>query len=102
MKETYSTIIEIGNLLTAWDEFSKGKRSKSDVQLFERDLMDNLMHLHTDLMQRTYFHGGYHEFRINDPKPRKISKASVRDRLVHHAIHRILYPHFDKRFINDS
>ena len=49
-----------------------------------------------------YSHGGYHAFNISDPKPRNIHKASVRDRLVHHAIYRILYPFFDKTFINDS
>ncbi|MEN9413606.1 MAG: hypothetical protein RLZZ342_693, partial [Candidatus Parcubacteria bacterium] len=43
-----------------------------------------------------------HHFRISDPKPRDIHKASVRDRLLHHAIHHILYPFFDKTFIADS
>lgn len=41
-------------------------------------------------------------FKINDPKPRIIHKASVRDRLLHHAVHRELYPFFDKKFIADS
>ena len=45
---------------------------------------------------------GYLAFNISDPKPRNIHKASVRDRLVHHAIYRILYPFFDRTFINDS
>lgn len=36
------------------------------------------------------------------PKPRNIHKASVRDRLIHHAIYRILYPFFDRTFIADS
>lgn len=53
-------------------------------------------------MEKTYRHGGYHFFKINDPKPRDIHKATVRDRLVHHAICRILYPIFDQKFIYDS
>ncbi len=64
--------------------------------------MDNLAALHADLASKTYKHGGYHAFKINDPKPRDIHKASVRDRLVHHAIYRILYPYFDRKFIFDS
>jgi len=60
------------------------------------------MLLHEDLENGTYRHGGYHEFKINDPKPRQISKASVRDRLVHHAIHQVLYPYFDRKFISNS
>ena len=47
-------------------------------------------------------HGTYHAFNISDPKSRNIHKASVRDRLLHHAIHRKLYPFFDKKFISDS
>jgi len=51
---------------------------------------------------KTYRHGKYHAFKINDPKPRDIHKASVRDRLVHHSIYKILYPYFDNKFIFDS
>ncbi len=47
-------------------------------------------------------HGGYVHFSITDPKPRNIHKATVRDRILHHAIYRLLYPFFDKTFIADS
>lgn len=98
----FTTIVSVDNLLLAWKEFSRGKRSKPDVQVFERDLMDNILILHEELVSGKYQHGAYEEFRINDPKPRKISKATVRDRIVHHAIHEALYPHYDRRFIADS
>ncbi len=49
-----------------------------------------------------YQHGGYHYFKIADPKPRDIHKASVRDRLVHHALYRRLYSLFDRTFTADS
>ena len=39
---------------------------------------------------------------VYDPKPRSIHKATVRDRLLHRAIYRILYPAFDAVFIHDS
>jgi len=64
--------------------------------------MDNILQLRQELMERTYKHGGYEAFVINDPKTRSIHKALVRDRLLHHAIHQILYPYFDKKFIYDS
>lgn len=44
----------------------------------------------------------YESFYVNDPKRRHIHKASVRDRVVHQAIFRVLYPIFDKKFIFDS
>ncbi len=90
------------NLLLAWQEFLPGKREKPDVQKFALTLMDNIFALHDELYSRTYTHGTYHRFRINDPKPRDISKASVRDRLLHHAVYRTLYPFFARRFIADS
>jgi len=64
--------------------------------------MDHILALHHDLCNHTYRHGGYHAFNISDPKPRNIHKASVRDRLIHHAIYRVLYPFFDATFIADS
>lgn len=98
----YEEIVSIENLLAAWQEFLRGKRGKRDVQEFRLHLMDNIMLLHDELRTHSYRHGGYEHFRINDPKPRDIHKASVRDRLVHHAIYRVLYPYFDKRFVADS
>lgn len=64
--------------------------------------MDSIFILHEDLKSGCYHHDGYQAFSISDPKPRSIHKASVRDRLLHHAIYRVLYPFFDKTFIADS
>lgn len=90
------------NLLVSWQEFLRGKRARKDIILFNLNLMDNILLLNSELLNKTYQHGGYLSFKINDPKPRNIHKASVRDRLLHHAIYRILYPYFDKKFIFDS
>ncbi len=98
----YDNIISTDNLLAAWKEFLKGKRSKKDVQYFQYKLADNILELYNNLKDKTYTHGGYYAFKISDPKPRDIHKAIVRDRLLHHAIYRILYPYFDPIFIYDS
>lgn len=95
-------MISIDNLLLAWQEFLKDKKKKKDVQEFQFNLMDNLSSLHEELLNNTYKHGEYQLFYINDPKPRIIHKASVKDRLLHHAVYRILYPFFDEKFIADS
>lgn len=99
---TYHDIISLENLTLAWQEFLTGKKQKPDAQIFERDLMDNILSLHEDLVNGEYRHGGYKSFYVNDPKRRHIHKASVRDRLVHHAVYRILYPFFERTFIEDS
>lgn len=58
--------------------------------------------LHQELTTKTYTHSVYQHFKINDPKPRDIHKASVRDRLLHHALHRVLGPFFIRTFIAES
>lgn len=98
----YQDIIEIENLLEAWREFVVGKKSRRDVEEFERYLMSNIISLHTELKNKTYKHSDYEAFNISDPKPRNIHKAEVRDRLLHHALYRKLYPFFDRTFIADS
>jgi retron-type reverse transcriptase len=101
-KLNFENLISIENLLLAWKEFLQGKKNRKDVQEFQLHFMDNVLSLHQDLKNKIYVHGSYQAFNISDPKPRNIHKASVRDRLLHHAIYRILYPYFDNKFIHDS
>lgn len=102
LRHKYKDIISIENLLISWREFLRHKKKKGDIIRFSLHFVDNIFSLYQDLKNRTYKHGGYKAFKINDPKPRDIHKASVRDRLLHHALYRVLYPYFDKKFIYDS
>ncbi|PIP50156.1 MAG: hypothetical protein COX12_02760 [Candidatus Brennerbacteria bacterium CG23_combo_of_CG06-09_8_20_14_all_44_41] len=99
---TLENIASTENLLEAWVEFIKGKQERTDVQEFSLRLMDNIILLHRDLVSHIYHHGPYQAFNICDPKPRNIHKAIVRDRLLHHALHRKLYPFFNQTFIAHS
>jgi retron-type reverse transcriptase len=58
--------------------------------------------LQTELNDRTYHPGEYHTFRIFDPKPRMISAAPYRDRVVHHALCNVIIPPIERTFIRDS
>ncbi len=98
----FDDIVSLQNLYEAWGEFVRGKKHKKDVMEFALHLAHNISVLHDDLCTKKYQHGAYVAFSINDPKPRNIHKATVRDRLLHHAIHRMLYPFFDRTFIADS
>ncbi len=102
LRHSFNNITSVENLLISWREFLKGKKKRKDVAEFSLNFMDNIFALHTELTDKRYQHGGYKAFKINDPKVRDIHKASVKDRLVHHAIYRILYPYFDNKFIFDS
>jgi len=98
----YDDIVSLENLLVSWQEFLRGKRKRKDVAEFSLKFTDSIIQLHRDLAERNYQHGPYFPFKITDPKPRDIHKANLRDRVVHHAIYRILCPFFDKKFIFDS
>ena len=98
----FEKIISLKNLFDAWAEFCRDKRRKKDVIEFEFNLENNIFKLHEDLIAGNYKHGGYFSFYIHDPKRRHIHKASVRDRLLHHAIVRVIEPMWDKKFIYDS
>lgn len=101
-RNLFEEIISVENLLEAWDDFKRGKRRKADVQLFERHLGDNLFKLHRELIHKRYRHGEYVDFYVHDPKLRHIHKAAVRDRVVHHAVFRLLNPIFESTFVADS
>ncbi|MFH0804509.1 MAG: reverse transcriptase/maturase family protein [Candidatus Zambryskibacteria bacterium] len=79
-----------------------GKKKRKDVAEFLLNFSDNILTLKEELENKDYRHGGYYAFKINDPKPRDIHKASVRDRLIHHVIYNALYLYFDRKFIFDS
>mgnify|MGYP001606216651 CR=1 FL=1 len=89
-------------LFSAWQEFRKGKDARRDVMRFDFALEQNLLDLQRDLSEKTYRHGSYTSFFITDPKQRHIHKATVRDRIVHHVVFRVLNPLFERSFIYDS
>ena len=44
----------------------------------------------------------YRTFKIRDPKERTICAADFRDRVVHHAVCRVLEPIFERALIGDT
>src|SRR3989344_8390887 len=100
--DIFEKIISPENLFLAWGEFSKGKKQREDVQQFEFELEQHIFQLHRDLKLKKYKHGPYKNFYIRDPKVRHIHKAAVRDRVLHHAVFRVLNPIFEPTFIPHS
>lgn len=100
--DSFDKIISLENLFLTWRQFKKGKSARPDIQKFELHLEDNIFAIHEQLETKSYRPSKYRAFYVRDPKLRHIHKASVADRLVHHALFRILYPIFDKSFIHNS
>lgn len=101
-RNIFEKIISLENLFLAWEEFRKNKQNKKDVMRFEFRLEENIFRLNRELQSKTYRHGGYESFYIKDPKLRHIHKASVKDRIVHHAVYSALLRVFEPTFIYDS
>ncbi|MBU2101154.1 reverse transcriptase/maturase family protein [Patescibacteria group bacterium] len=101
-RNIYNRIISLENLFLAWDTFKHDKGHKKDVGRFDWHLEENIFQLHRDLASKKYHHDRYSSFYITDPKQRHIHKAIVRDRVLHHAIVRILTPIFEPTFIAKS
>jgi retron-type reverse transcriptase len=90
------------NLYEAFRQARKGKRSRPDVATFEFDLERNLFGLQRELLAGEYRPGGYRHFVVREPTERKISAAPFRDRVVHHALCRVVEPLFDRVFLPHS
>lgn len=100
--EIFDSIISLENLFAAWKNFLRGKRARFETQAFSMRLESNLLELRKVLEQETWQHGCYKQLIVCDPKPRKIHKADIRDRIIHHALVRVIEPIFDRSFIFDS
>jgi retron-type reverse transcriptase len=61
-----------------------------------------LIELQRQLRSGEYSPGGYRTFAVREPKPRTISAAPFRDRVVHHALTQMLEPIFERRFTPHS
>ncbi len=100
--DLFDAMVSLEHLFACWDEFKCGKRKKKDLQSFERSLEDHIFELHQELTSFQYRHGSYEQFRVFEPKERSISRASVKDRLVHHMLYVTLTKIFDRTFIFHS
>jgi hypothetical protein len=60
------------------------------------------LRLERELLSGQWRPGGYVTIRIEDPKPRVVSAALFRDRVVHHALCAVIEPLFERGFVFDS
>jgi RNA-directed DNA polymerase len=90
------------NLIAAAHKALRGKRIGQPGAGFLADFEKEVCALHEELWAGAYRHGAYHYFTIYEPKERVVAAAPFRDRVVHHAIVRVIEPIFERRFIEDS
>ena len=95
-------IYDIDNLYNGYLSARKGKRNKKAIYEFENNLWQNLEHISQALKDKTYKPSKYREFTIYEPKKRVVIAPSFADSVVQHTIYTLIYPIFDRGFIDDS
>ncbi|NJO83572.1 MAG: RNA-dependent DNA polymerase, partial [Blastochloris sp.] len=81
---------------------ARGKRIRPAVAAFELDAESRLLSLQERLLDGSYTPGAYRTFVVREWKRRVISAAPFEDRIVHHALCRVIEPLFERRLIHDS
>jgi RNA-directed DNA polymerase len=95
----YETLCAPTHLWAAWRAFARGKSQRPAVIEFEFDVLRRLARLRKELLADAYVPQQPRLFCIAEPKRRLIAAATVRDRVVHHALHRLLSPQLDRRLV---
>ena len=101
-RNLWPQLVSWDNLQLAYRRCRRRKRYSRRATEFEAAAMQNLLELQQELTLDTWTPGEYYHFSITDPKPRLISAAPFRDRVVHHAVVNVLEPLFEPRFVFDS
>jgi hypothetical protein len=95
-------IVAPGNVAEAYREAARGKRRRPDVAAFALRAEEALADLQRELAEDRWRPRGYSVHVVREPKARLIAAAPFRDRVVHHAVHRVLAPCLIRRFTADT
>jgi len=100
--DLWAGVVSWPNLVLAARKARRGKRDREVVQRFEFQQERELLRLQRELESGAYQPGAFTTHHISRPKPRLISAAPYRDRVVHHAVMNVLEPILDRHFHPDS
>jgi len=98
----FEQVVDFHALCAAARAAVRGRRRKPACARLLFDLETEVLALQRELLDGTYRPRPYRTFTVSDPKPRAISAADMRDRVVHHALCTVLEPVFERVAIFDS
>ncbi len=98
----FERITAFDNRWGAWRAFRRGKTRRPPVARFDVDADRHLLTLRRELLAGAYRPGPFRLAFLREPKKRLIAAAPVRDRVVHHAVHRVLAPTLDRGLIDHT
>ena len=89
-------------LLTAWHEVRKDKTYHHQILAFENNLAVNLTRILTEIENNSYQGKPTRDFYITDPKKRLIQAPHLEDRIVQHALLKVIRDLIENRFIDQT
>lgn len=100
--DLFGSVARFDVLVVAARRAVAGKRKKPAAAAFMANLEIECLRLERELAQGSWRPGGYVTIRVADPKPRLVSAAPFRDRVVHHALCAVIGPIVECGLIADT
>ena len=98
MTKLEEQLISFDNIEAAVKEVSHGKRYKDEFQEFYLNLEDNVINIQNELIWRSYEPLDTVSFPIREPRLRLITRPMIYDRVVHHALMRVIGPVIESHY----
>jgi hypothetical protein len=95
-------VVNFDNLFHAFLEASRAKRFRGSVLHYGQRLEENLIDALNRLTWKQWEPARYRQFYVYEPKRRTINAPPFKDRVVHHALVRVIEPLFEAKFIPGS
>lgn len=98
----WERVVNFENLFEGYRAAVRNKRFRDSALNYRARLEENIINTLNLLLWKQWQPASYREFSVYEPKKRLISAPAFRDRVVHHALVRIVEPLFERKFIADS
>lgn len=98
----FDQVVAYENLLAAWHEVRRGKRLHHSVLVVDRKLPVVLERLRQEVIDGSYRPRPHRAFVLHDPKTRVIEAPHVVDRIVQHALVRVIRDPIEARLIRQT
>lgn len=103
LHNSFPDIVTIDNFKQAYNRTQKtDTKYKKESIRFGFDLVKNLKSLIKKVKKGNYLPESYNVFKVYEPKERIIAEPSFKDKIVQFAVHNVLNPKFENKFIYDS
>lgn len=99
---SFIDIASLDSLTRAHKKAMKGKRSQPIPTASDYTFMSGLLGTQRQIVGGTYRPLPYKHRVITEPKTRHIEAPAFQDRVVHHAVHRVVSTFYERFFIYDS